>query len=100
QMSLPLEDMTPTHNNAVLERIVRDEISKGGIYIGEKIEQATAVECVVIGVGEYIVNDEARENPVKVGDTVLVMTNTITEFKLEGLKCAIVKIDDILAVRE
>lgn len=91
----------PLNNRVLIERIMSEEITPGGIYIPDAAKEKPA-EGVVLAVGPGSGNIEGFVKPmaVKVGDMVLFTKYGGTDIKIDNKELIIMSEDDILGIVE
>jgi chaperonin GroES len=98
-----VKDITPLHDNVVLQIIERNERSKGGIYIppnAKDQELAWKAEVLAVGPGRLLDNGRRVEPDVRKGDTVILGKYMGNEVEIDGHKVVIVKEEHLLGVIE
>lgn len=92
-------DFKPLHDNVVIERSAKDEVSKGGIIIPDNAQEK-AQEGRVLAVGPGITNDNGVLLPltVKQGDVVLFKKWSGTELTIEGSEVVVVTEHEIIGI--
>jgi len=99
--------LTPLSDNVIIEPIVKEEKTKGGIILPETREKERPQEgmVVAVGPGKILDSGERKQMNVKVGNKVLFTKYGPNEIKIEGeggtmKEYLIAKEEDILAVLE
>ena len=83
----------PLGERVLLKQPVKEEKTKGGIYIPDTAKEERK-EGVVVAVGTF---KDGKELPLKPGDTVLYGGYSSDEVDIEGIKHVFVDFKDILA---
>jgi len=102
-MAKTVKDITPLHDNVVIQVIEREGVTKGGIYIpptARDHDLSWRASVISVGPGRILENGRRVESDVRKGDTVLLGKYMGTEVELEGVKYVIVKEEHILGVEE
>ena len=102
-MSKTVADITPLHDNVLIQVIEREGRSKGGIYIpptARDHDLSWRASVIAVGPGRILDNGRRVEPDVKTGDVVVLGKYMGTEIDLEGIKYVIVKEEHILGVEE
>ncbi|MBQ9395678.1 MAG: co-chaperone GroES [Proteobacteria bacterium] len=93
--------LKPLNDHLVVERLVEDSISKGGIIIPDTAkEKPTRARVMAVGSGKRDKNGSRLVPEVKPGDIVLFGKYSGSEVKLNGQEYVILREDDVLAVIE
>ena len=93
--------LKPLNDHLVVERLVEDSISKGGIIIQDTAkEKPTRARVMAVGSGKRDKNGSRLVPEVKPGDIVLFGKYSGSEVKLNGQEYVILREDDVLAVIE
>lgn len=93
--------MKPLNDNVLVERIERENVSKGGIIIPDTAKEKPAQGIVAaVGPGRRDKDGKRIEIDAKCGEKVLFGKYSGTEVKLDGKEYVILRGDDILAVLE
>ncbi|MCD6359081.1 MAG: co-chaperone GroES [Dehalococcoidia bacterium] len=96
-MAIKLE---PLGDRVVVEPIVQDDMTKGGIILPDTAKEKPQ-EGKVVAVGPGKIGDDGKriKLDVKNGDVVLYTKYGGTEIKIEGVELMILRESDILAKR-
>ena len=90
----------PLADRVVIKNVEAEETTKSGIILtGSAKEKPQVCEVVAVGPGGLVDGNQV-EMTVKVGDRVLIAKYAVTEVKVDGDECTIVRQSDILAVVE
>lgn len=91
----------PLYDQVLVERSVAAEVSVGGIFIPQTVqEKSTEAVVVAVGKGRLLDSGIVVSLDVKVGDKVLLAKHAFTEVKVDGKDLIIIREDAILAVFE
>ncbi len=92
--------LKPLSDRVVLKMVEAEETTKGGIILtGSAKEKPEVAEVVAVGPGG-MVDGNAVEMTVKVGDKVITGKYSGTQVKIDGEELTVVRQDDILAIVE
>ena len=90
----------PLADRVVIKLVEEEETSKGGLILtGSAKEKPQVAEVIAVGPGGNVDGKDV-EMIVKVGDKVLTIKYSVTEVKVDGEECNIVRQIDILAIVE
>ena len=91
----------PLHDRLLVERLEREETTKGGIVIPDTAKEKQ-IEGKVLAVGNGRILDDGtiRALDLRIGDRILFGKYAGTEIKIDGKEQLILKEDDVLAVVE
>jgi chaperonin GroES len=93
--------LRPLHDRIIVERLLEDEKTSGGIIIPETAkEKPQKGKVVAVGKGKVAEDGSIRPLDVKAGDTVLFGKYAGTEVKIDSKERLIMREDDVLAVVE
>jgi chaperonin GroES len=91
----------PLGDKLIVKMAKSEEKSVGGIILLEAgQQQKPEAEVVAVGSGQMLKDGTRKAPAVKVGDKVIFALHTGMEIKINGEDFAIVKEQDILAIRE
>lgn len=93
--------LKPLNDHLVVERLVEDAVSKGGIIIPETAKEKPArARVMAVGSGKMDKNGSRIVPEIKQGDIVLFGKYSGSEVKLNGKEYVILREDDVLAIIE
>ncbi len=93
--------LRPLHDRVIVERLLEDEKTAGGIIIPETAkEKPQKGKIVAVGKGKVAEDGSIRPLDLKAGDTVLFGKYAGTEVKIDNKDRLIMREDDVLAVVE
>ena len=91
----------PLHDRVIVQRIAKDDKTKGGLYIPDTAKEKPIEGTVLaVGNGKILEDGTVRKLEVKKGDRVLFGKYAGTEVKLDGEEHLIMREDDILGIVE
>ena len=94
-----MKRFSPLDDRIVIERVVGEEKTAGGLYIPDSAqEKPTTGRVVAVGRGHRDAKGRIRPCDVKVGDTVLFTAWSGAEIELDGAKYVIMREPDLLGV--
>lgn len=94
-----MKRFSPLDDRIVIERVVGEEKTAGGLYIPDSAqEKPTTGRVVAVGRGHRDAKGRIRPCDVKIGDTVLFTAWSGSEIELEGVKYVIMREPDLLGV--
>ncbi len=89
----------PLHDNILLEPVISEEKTTGGIIVPDTArEKSMKGKVVATGPGKLSKEGERLPIDIKEGDIVLYAKFSGTEFKMDEKEYLIIKEDDILAI--
>ena len=93
--------LRPLHDRIIVERLLEDEKTAGGLFIPDAArEKPQRGKVVAVGKGKIQDDGTVRALDVKAGDTVLFGKYAGTEVKIDNNERLIIREDDILAIVE
>jgi chaperonin GroES len=93
--------LRPLHDRIIIERLLEDEKTAGGLFIPDAAkEKPQRGKVVAVGKGKIQDDGSIRALDVKAGDTVLFGKYAGTEVKIDNNERLIIREDDILAIVE
>ena len=91
--------MVPLGDRVIVKLLDKEETKKGGIIIPDTAkERPSEGEVVAVGKGRRTNTGDRIEMEVKKGDRVLFNKYGGTEIENDGVKCLVMKEDEILAI--
>lgn len=97
--SSSLKRFTPLDDRILVERLVAETKTAGGLYIPDSAqEKPTSGRVVAVGRGHRDAKGRTRPCDVQVGDTVLFTAWAGSEIEVEGQKFTILRETDLLGV--
>lgn len=94
-----MKRFNPLDDRIVIERVVGEQRTAGGLYIPDSAqEKPTTGRVVAVGRGHRDAKGRIRPCDVKVGDTVLFSAWAGTEIEVEGAKYVVMREPDLLGV--
>lgn len=94
-----IKRFNPLDDRIVIERVIGEEKTPGGLYIPDSAqEKPTTGRVVAVGRGHRDAKGRIRPCDVKIGDTVLFTAWSGSEIELEGVKYVIMREPDLLGV--
>ena len=93
--------LRPLHDRVIVERLVSDETTSGGIIIPDSAKEKPQ-KGKIVAVGKGKVGEDGKVIPldVKAGDVVLFGKYAGTEVKIDNEDRLIMREDDVLAIIE
>lgn len=91
-------NLKPLADRVVVEPIVKEEVTKGGIVLPDTVkEKPQEGEIVAVGPGKLGDDGKRIEMEVKKGDKVIYAKYAGTEWKYQGQEYLILRESDLLA---
>ena len=89
----------PLHDRILVERMVEEEKTEGGLYIPDTAKEKPQ-RGNVIAVGRGRIDNDGNAKPLEVseGDKVLFSKYSGTELKLDGREYLMIREDDVLGI--
>lgn len=89
----------PLGNRVLVERIKKEETTKGGIILPDSAKQKQeSAKVIAVGTGAKTKDGKELPIPVAVGDTILLDKYSGQEVTLDDEEYVIVQADDIIAI--
>ena len=94
-------NVKPLGDRILVEPVEEKEVKKGGIIIPDTAKEKP-MESLVVALGTGKTDDNGKKVPfeVKKGDRVLVSKYGGTEIKVGAEEYVILRLDDVLAIKE
>lgn len=93
--------LRPLHDRIIVERMLEDEKTAGGIIIPDSAkEKPQRGKVIAVGKGKIQEDGSVRPLDLKAGDTILFGKYSGTEIKIDNNERLIMREDDVLAVLE
>ncbi len=94
-------DIRPLHDRIIVERLVEETKTAGGIIIPDTAkEKPQQGKVIAVGKGKKTEDGKVLPLDVKVGDKILFGKYAGTEIKIEGKEYLMMREDDVLGVIE
>ncbi|MCF8054256.1 MAG: co-chaperone GroES [Deltaproteobacteria bacterium] len=91
----------PLHDQVIVERLVSEEKTKGGIIIPDAAKEKPAEgKILAVGAGKFDKSGKRIALGLKVGEKVLFSRYAGAEVKIDGKEYLIMREDDVLCVVE
>ncbi len=91
----------PLRDRVILKRLVKEEKTKGGIYIPDTAqEKPQEGEIIAVGTGRHLSHGKVVPLELKKGDRVLFGKYSGTEVKMDSEEFLMMREEDILGILE